>query len=397
MVAREPVRIVHLITSLKVGGAQMHLLRTVSRFSPARIRSAVISLARGGRLARELRQAGIPVYELGLTPRGGNVSGFFSLFGLLRKLRPHLLQTYLYHADLLGFGAARLAGISRVWWNLRQSAMEFAPYRPTTRLAVQLCARLSPRVERILVNSQAGAEAHARLGYDARRMLVVRNGVDTDRFRPEAAWYGEVRRELGLPESARLVGLLGRFDPQKDHGTFLAAAARVAARLPGAYFLLAGDGVSWENPGFARLVSRSSLSPSRVRLLGERTDVPRLLAALDVYVSSSAFGEGFPNAVAEAMACGVPCVVTAVGDSAFLVGASGLVVPPRSPLALAQALERSLSWSETERRQRGAAARERIRAHFDLSRTVATLEELYVQAVASSPPSATRFFQGGEN
>jgi glycosyltransferase involved in cell wall biosynthesis len=372
-----PLRLVHLITSLNLGGAQMHLVKTVPRFCPERIASTVISLAPGGKVAQFLRAAGLPVYDVGMLPNRPNPFGLLRLTYLLRGLRPHIVQTYLYHADLLGFLAARGAGVPAIFWNVRQSVMDFSRYRPTTELTVRLCARLSPRVDRILVNSQAGLKAHVLLGYDAARMLVVPNGFELSRFRPCPLGYQEVRQELGLPPDARLVGMLARFDPQKDHGTFLTAAGLLQKRHPDTYFLLAGTGVTPDNPAFARLLAATPVDPRGLRFLGERTDAPRLLAALDVYVSSSAFGEGFANAIGEAMACGVPCVVTDVGDSGFIVGDTGLVVPPHKPQDLCRALEEALAWPDASRAGRGAAARARIEKNFDINRIVARLESLY--------------------
>jgi glycosyltransferase involved in cell wall biosynthesis len=379
-----PLRLVHLITSLNVGGAQMHLYKTVTRFHPERIASTVVSLVPGGKIAQLLRSQGVDVLDLGMRRGFPNPRAFFQLAGLLRHLRPHMLQTYLYHADLLGYMAARWAGVPMILWNLRQSRMDFSRYRRTTDLTVRLCARLSRGVKRILVNSYAGLKAHAHLGYDAARMLVIPNGFELTRFRPHPPSYQEVRQELGLGPEARLVGMLARFDPQKDHETFLRAAQLVSKRLPEAFFLLAGNGLNHDNPAFAKVLAANPINPERLRLLGERPDTARLLAALDVYVSSSAFGEGFANVIGEAMACGVPCVVTDVGDSRFIVGETGLVVQPRQPQDLSRAIEEVLTWPPTGRASRGAAARARIQEKFDITKIAAQLESFYLDLAASS-------------
>lgn len=380
-----PVSVVHLITSLVVGGAQMHLYKTVTRFDPRRINSTVVSLVPPGPVGALLKDAGIPVYHLGMAKGRPNPLGLARLVGLLRRLRPQVLQTYLYHADLVGLLAGRLAGVPRIFWNLRQSVMEFERYRRTTAWTVRLSARLSRRVDLILVNSWAGADYHRRLGYDPERLLVVPNGFDLERFRPDPDAYREVRRELGLPAEHLLVGMFARFDPQKDHATFLAAAAQVAALMPQVSFVLAGTGLTWEHPEVAALVKESGLPPRRLFLLGERRDIPRLAAALDVFVLSSAFGEGCANVVGEAMAAGVPCVVTEVGDSPRMVGDTGLVVPPRDPKALAQAVVRLLSLEPARRRLLGEAARTRIARHFALDEIVSRLTRLYTEAAWGSP------------
>jgi glycosyltransferase involved in cell wall biosynthesis len=379
---KSPLRILHLITSLNVGGAQMHLYKTVTRFNPARVASLVVSLVPGGRIGELLRGQKIPLSDLGMRRGSLNPLALARLVTLIRRFQPHMVQTYLYHADLLGYLAARWAGVPQVLWNLRQSGMDFSKYRRTTSLTVWLCARLSRRVKRILVNSHAGLKAHARLGYDRARMQVVPNGFELTRFRPDPPSRLELRRELGLAPEARIVGMLARFDPQKDHENFLKAAQILNARLPDTYFLLAGNGLTPDHPALARLLVANPINPQHLRLLGERYDTPRLLAGLDVHVSSSAFGEGFANAIGEAMACGVPCVVTDVGDSALIVGDTGLVVPPQTPLDLSRALEEALTWPLDELTRRGEAARAEIQRRFDIDRIVAELESLYFDLAA---------------
>lgn len=380
--AEQPLRVVHLITSLNVGGGQMDLYKAVTRFDPAKISSTVISLAPPGKIAQWLEARGIPVFSLNLHPGRPNPLALWRLRQLLKEIRPHILQTYLYHADLLGYLAGRWAGVPIILWNLLQSLMDFSRYRWTTWLTVRLCARLSRRVERIVVNSVAGIKAHALLGYDPERMVLITNGYEMNRFRPDPVSYREVRQELGLAPDTPLVGMLARFDPQKDQANFLRAARLVAADYPEVTFLMAGNGITANNPAFAALLKEHPLPPERLRLLGERLDMPRLLAALDLFVSSSAFGEGHPNVVGEAMCCGVPCVVTDVGDCALMVGNTGLVVPPRDPEALAEAIGTALSWEAKERQRRGRAARERMQRKFEINRVNARREALYLELAA---------------
>ena len=379
---KKPLRILHLITSLNVGGAQMHLFKTISRFDPEKISSLVVSLLPSGQVRQLIQEKKIPVLDLGLGRGSLNPLSLARLIQLIRNFQPHLVQTYLYHADLLGYLAAKLAGVPHIFWNLRQSHMDFSRYRCTTNLTVRLCAGLSRGVKRILVNSYAGLKAHALLGYDQARMLVMPNGFELDRFHPHPQSYKDLRQELHLDHEARLVGMLARFDPQKDHETFLKAARQVSENFPETHFILAGKGLTADNPALSSLLADNALKPGALTLMGERHDTPRLLAGLDVYVSSSAFGEGFANAIGEAMACGVPCVVTDVGDSALIVGKTGLVVQPRQPQDLFRAIGEVLSWPQTERARRGQAARARIRENYDINRIVADLESLYVDLAA---------------
>lgn len=381
---KAPLRVMHLITSLNVGGAQMDLYKAIVRFNPERISSTVVSLVPTGKIGKLIETRGIPVLSLGMHPGRPNPMALFRLARILRRFKPHILQTYLYHADLLGYLAGKLSEVPLVLWNLKQSSMDFSRYRYSSGLTVWLCARLSRGVKNILVNSLSGLKAHALLGYDAKRMVMAPNGFEVSRFRPDPASYREVRKELGIPPGARLVGMLARFDPQKDHGTFLKAAGMFTAAHPGAYVLMAGSGVTQGTPAFAELLKANPVTPERLFLLGERSDMPRLLASLDVFVSSSVFGEGMPTVVGEAMACGVPCVVTDVGDSALMVGETGLVVPPQEPGELARAVGEALSWSPAERMGRSKAARTRIQENFDITKIAAQLESFYLDLAAQS-------------
>ena len=384
--ATKPISLVHLITSLHVGGAQMHLYKTLSRFNPRRFESTVISLVRPGKVGDMLAKRGIRVLSLDMAKGKPSLTGFWNVSALLRRLKPRLVQTHLYHADLLGFLAGKCARVPHIFWNIRQSRMDFSCYRRTTGITVKLCALLSGYVDKILVNSHAGLTYHAGLGYDRTKMVVISNGFETERFRPHHESYLSVREELQIPTKARLVGMMARFDPQKDHATFFRAAKFVSDRETNTYFLLAGQGLEPDNPAVRLLLEGSGLGPGRIFLLGERSDMPRLMAALDIFVSSSAFGEGFSNAIGEAMACGVPCVVTDVGDSALIVGETGIVAPPQQPERLAQGILHLLHLAPEEYRQKSVLARQRLVQHFDLGKIVSRLESLYEESL-STPAS----------
>lgn len=380
----KPLRVLHLITSLNVGGAQMDLYKAVTRFCSEKIASLVVSLTPPGKIGKLIEEQGIPVQGLGMRPGRPNPLALFRLAGILRRFKPHILQTYLYHADLLGYLAGKWVNVPMILWNLKQSRMDFSRYRLATGVTVWLCARLSRRVKNILVNSFAGLKAHALLGYDAERMVMAPNGYDLTLFRPHPGSYREVREYLGISPEARLVGMLARFDPQKDHENFLKAAHLVMASHPETYFMMAGNGVSQDNRPFAELLKATRVAPERLFLLGERSDMPRLLASLDVFVSSSAFGEGTPTVIGEAMACGLPCVITDVGDSALIVGETGLVVQPGKPEELARVMGEALAWPAEERARRGAAARARIQQKFDIKQISAELESFYLDLAASA-------------
>jgi glycosyltransferase involved in cell wall biosynthesis len=296
----------------------------------------------------------------------------------IRAFRPDILQTWLYHANLLGTLVSLTTGPRVVLWNIRSSDMDMSHYRRISGWVVRVCAWLSWLPEAVIVNSRAGLGYHESIGYRPRRWAVIPNGVDTDVFRPDAPARVALREELGLPPEAVLIGYVARLDPMKDHVTFLDAARLLSRTHSNAHFVLCGEGIEPGQKPLAQSLEDLGFS-MRVHLLGRRDDIPQLTAGFDIATLASAFGEGFPTVVAEAMACGVPCVVTDVGDAAALVGDTGRVVPPGDPRALAAAWEDLLEAGPAVRERLGAAARRRIESEFTLPKMVSKYEELYLR------------------
>jgi glycosyltransferase involved in cell wall biosynthesis len=290
----------------------------------------------------------------------------------------------MYHADLLGGLAAKLAGPAPVVWNIRN--LSFDPARPNrlTQALVRVAALLSGLIPAAIVtNSLAAQNEHVRLGYAKDKVQVIPNGFDLAVYAPNPAGRAAVRRELGIRPDELLVGLLARFDPLKDHLTFVAAAAKLLEQFKQARFLLAGTGITPDNQILQQAIQNTG-AESAFHLLGSRHDVPNLLAALDLFVSSS-ISESFPNAVGEAMAAGVACVVTDAGDSRRLVAETGMVVPSRDAAALAQACAQVLALSPAERTQRGLVGRQRIQSHYTLQAMVERYAALYESLPGNKP------------
>jgi glycosyltransferase involved in cell wall biosynthesis len=298
----------------------------------------------------------------------------FRLARLIHRSRPDIVQTWLYHADLIGLLAARLAGRAPVVWTLRSSQFELQHYSKLTGLTVKALSRLSRWPAAILSNSTAGMNAHLAIGYRPRWARVIPNGIDTNMFQPSQTARQDVRAELGVGADTLLIGCIARYDPMKDHLNVFSAFSRVAAD---ARLLLAGKGTEPGNHELTGQIGLGRLRPERVIRLGERRDTDRIIAALDILVLGSAFGEGFPNALGEAMACGVPCVATDVGDNTAIIGGCGRVVPPKNPQALAEAMSQLLALSSDERRALGVRARERIQKDYALSAMVRSYSEVY--------------------
>lgn len=377
----QPVRILHIINDLSIGGAEMMLFRLLSQNSRQRFDPVVISLMDRGSLRARIEGLGIPVYTARMKPGLPTPSGIWRLIRLVRQIKPDLIQGWLYHGSL----AAQIAGLGLgkkvpVLWSIHCSIYSLSFEKKLTAAVVRFCALLSRLASNIIFVSHTSRSQHEALGYRIEHSCVVPNGIDTNLFAADAEARVSVRTELGLPRSALLVGVIGRFHQMKDHANFLNAAGRITKR-PDTHFLLAGRDVDPENCALTDLIRKLGLV-ERTHLLGERADIARLVAALDIFCLSSSHGESFPIIVGEAMSSEIPCVVTDVGDVAWMVSETGYVVPPRDPVALAAACEAFLNLGPQGRGALGQAARTRVVDLFSLSSIVAKYEELYESTMA---------------
>jgi glycosyltransferase involved in cell wall biosynthesis len=282
----------------------------------------------------------------------------------------------MYHGNLGAMVARFLSpGRPALLWNIRHSLHDLSAEKPMTRRVIRANARLSRFAQTILYNSWVARRQHEALGFEAGGGQVIPNGFDLEALQPDPDSGRVLRRTLGIPEEATVLGNVARFHPMKNHAGLLAAAGELAAADPTLHLILAGTGVSPDNPALAQF--GEGLPAGRLHLLGDRDDVPALMNAFDIFCLPSAWGEAFSNAIGEAMACGVPCVVTDVGDARELVGGTGKVVPPGDTAALTRALKELLAMPDGERRELGRTARERIAEHFSLELAAGRYRDLY--------------------
>lgn len=386
MTAPHPLRVCFITTGLGAGGAEMMLCRLIGGMDRTRFNSSVISLTEGGRHVDTLAELGVPVSSLAIPAGRPTLSGVIRLIKLVRRLDPDLLVGWMYHGNLAAL-LARMVLFRRVpvLWNVRQSLYSLGHEKRGSAAVIRMLGPLSRFVSSIAYNSKLSVRQHETVGFRNDKTVLIPNGIDTSVFAPSDAARRNVRAELGIPGEALLVGRFGRFTSMKDYPSFLEAAAMLRRQFPGAHFLLVGTGVDRANAELASRIAVLGLEDV-VHLLGERRDMPRLTAALDVAVSSSAFAEGFPNVMGEAMACGVPCVATDIGDSTWLIGPAGWIVAAGQPQALADACAQILAMPPSERKALGMAGRQRIEKDFSLPAAVRRYEELFIQHAAE--PSA---------
>lgn len=370
------MRVTHIITGLGDGGAEGVLAR-LCEASPHH-RHEVVSLTDEGKYGPRLRASGVTVHTLDQHRGTMSARALLRLRRLLRASRPDVVQTWMYHGDLVGGLVARWAGSSNVFWNVRNTDLAPGKTPRTTIIVMRACALVSRWVpKRIACCAERAAELHQRLGYDPRKFVIIPNGIDGERFEPDPEAGGHWRSRNGIAADVPVIGMVARYDPQKDHANLIEALRLVRADGHPFTCVLAGTGMTEENVTLTTTISDAGLTDS-VRLLGAVGDVPALMNALDLHVLSSAYGEAFPNAVAEAMACGTPCVVTDVGDAGRIVDDTGWTVPPADPPALARAIGEALASRERASwAQRCAAASRRIRETYSMERMVANYEAMW--------------------
>lgn len=369
-------RLCLIITGLSTGGAETMLLKLLQGLDRTHFTPEVISLTTLGEVGPRLQALGIPVTALGMRPGRPDARRFWTLVQHLRRSAPDVVHTWMYHADLLGGLAARMAGVRALAWGVHHSNLAPELNKRATLVVVKVCAWLSRWVPRaILTCSERSRSVHVAAGYCAHKMVLITNGFDLTRFVPDAAARSSMRAELGLEPDTPLVGVVARDDPQKNHLGFVQAAAAVRAAMPQCHFVLAGQGIDLAHAGLGLAIEQAGLQ-QHVHLLGRRDDVPRLMAALDVLASPS-HGEAFPNVLGEAMACAVPCVVTDVGDSADIVGDTGRVVAAADMGEMARQLLNVLQMSAEQRKALGARARERVQERYELGDVTRRYEDFY--------------------
>jgi glycosyltransferase involved in cell wall biosynthesis len=334
-------KIVLLTRRLDVGGAQRQLVELATGLDRAGWKVKVLTFYEGGALAEELERAGVDMESIGKRGRWDIVPFVWRLLARVRREAPDIVHGYLATSNVVLSLLRPLLRPARVVWGVRASNMDLTRYDRLAALESRVAVRLSHFSDLIICNSEAGRAYHAEQGYPKERMVVVQNGIDVNRFAPDADARRTVRAEWNVTPEEVLFGMVGRLDPMKDHRNFLSAAAEVARSHPAARFVCVGDGPAAYRRELTDEARRLGLE-HRLVWAGARDDMSRVYNGLDIAVSASSFGEGFPNTIVEAMATGVPCVVTDVGDSARIVDRLGWVCPPSDCAALARALVAAL-------------------------------------------------------
>lgn len=335
----------------------------------------VVTLTAADYLAADIRKLGVRVLHLDVAGWTGGIRALLRTRHFAKEFRPHLVMTWLHHSDLFGAVLKCMMPSLRLVWNLRCSTLSPAETSRSNVRLVRLLALLSFLPTVVVSNSEAGKTEHTVVGYAPRRWHVLPNGFDTEIFAPDTLSRNDVREHLGLSSQHFVIGMVGRYHPMKGFGLFVDAAGRLARENGNVRFVLVGKDVDQDNAPLVSQLEQAGVI-DKTYLLGQSSDVARVMNALDVLANTST-SEGFPNVIGEAMSCGIPCVATNVGDSAVIVGSSGLVVPAGDADALVDAWRRLWALSSDERSELKRSARKRIIENFEIGTVARRYQDLF--------------------
>jgi glycosyltransferase involved in cell wall biosynthesis len=373
------LKIIHVITSLNVGGAEQALERLLLTTPDAQYNTLVISLKNLGKIGEELQSRGFEVVALNMRSFLAFPVGIFRLYRIICQFQSDIVQTWLYHADLIGGVAAKIVGVKCIIWGIRTTELDSGS--KLTAWIRKLLARLSYVIPaKIVCVAEASRKKHIALGYDASKMVVIGNGFELSQMHSTPELRAALRLSAGLSDSDVVIGTLGRLSQEKGQDVFVRSAGLIAQEYPNVRFLMVGRGLEPVNETLMRWINATGFA-DRFVLMGERRDIAVVLSAMDIFCLPSR-SEGFPNVLGEAMAMGLPCVTTDVGDAGVLLGDTGILVQKDDYEALAVGLKQMLDMSQDEKTALGERARLRVQNEFTMDRMRKKFEAVYAEILA---------------
>lgn len=372
------MRVLHIISGLGDGGAEAILYR-LCKFDKQN-NHVVISLMGEQKYGPMLSEIGIDVYTLNNSSKKIKVFSIITLYKLINKLKPDVVQTWMYHADFIGGVVARLVGIKNIVWGVHHTTLVRGKSKPITVLIAKINAFLSHFIpKKIIYCAEMSRKTQESIGFKKNKGVVIPNGYDVDDYTPNERLGLKFRNEMKISNDKFLIGHVGRYDPQKDQNTLILSFAYLKKRHFDFNAVIVGTNLDDKNEKLLGFIKENDLSDC-VCLLGRRNDIPSVMNGIDIFVLSSAFGEAFPNVLNEAMACGTPCIATDIGDSRSIIGDTGWITSIKDPSVIANAITRAAeeklsnkdSWLVREK-----ACRERIVQNFSIQKMVKKYKEIW--------------------
>ena len=373
---KEKRKVIHIINSLYPGGAEVMLLNIFTKYDNEKYSVNVISLISNGPLKNDIEKEGVNVYEANLKPDRLNIIALLKLIFHIRKNKPDIIQTWLYHSNIIGGIAGKLCGVKKVIWSIHAGNLDNEALKFTTQLIIKAGALVSSIIpDNIVYVSKSSVSLHKLKGFKCKENTIIPNGVDLDKFRPDELARINIRKQLKISEDTHLIGIAARYDPMKDHRNFILAASKLSKLKPSVEYIMCGTNITKGNQELNDYIAELGLS-GKVHLLGYRNDMNKIYAALDIIAVTSRT-EAFPMVICESMACGTPCVVTDTGELSYIVGTTGLTVEKENSNALVHAFLEILNKNKTEKIKLSSSCRERISSLFSLQSTVSAYEKNY--------------------
>lgn len=375
-------KIVHIIIGLNVGGAELVLKRLVlASQSKQKFQHEVISLTDKGIIGADLEAANIPVHSINMHGLSSIPTSYFKLRSLLKKINPDIVQTWMYHADFLGGIAAKSIGINKIIWGIRNSNVS-AGMSKTTYYLSHICAKISSYIPSdIVAVSHTAKDYHTAIGYDSKKMIVIPNGFDLEKFSIDTHKRHQLRLQLDIKEDHLVIGNIGRFNPVKNQLNFIKACISLFDKGYTFIALLAGRNVDLKNPEIYNILNDSKYNKNFI-FLGEIEDTTNFYNAIDIFCLCSTT-EGFPNVLGEAMATERVCLSTKAGDAEIILGNKSLLIQSTNYEDIASALELIIfkNSNNFNFNTLGLEARERIKSKYSISKIVSDFENLYLQDI----------------
>ena len=360
------MKILFIITGLRSSGAELMLFKLCLSLVHRKNELFVISLTSVGDLGKNFNEIGIPVLPLGLNKNlFSNIPKLYNLYVQIKRYSPDLVHTWMYHADLIGGLVSKIAGVRCIIWCIRNSNLSLINTKLSTRIVLSICSTLSSLIPtKIVCCSRNAINIHIEKGYYKDAFVHIPNGFDTNLFKPSTENHIQLKNELAVPLSNRLIGVVGRYDPQKNHLGFITCIHKLSKIYNDLSFIFVGDLLDCQNLELVNLINKYNLK--NIFLLGKRDDIPFIMSSLDIFVSPSIYGEAFPNVIGEAMSCGIPCVVTDVGDSSLIVGNCGYTVPPNNSQNLVDAVSILLNLNKEDHTRLSIESRNKITGEYEI-------------------------------